>query len=96
VCGLIFDLFYKPGHETRAIELQEDMQKMLDAHFHEDSHERRRFWGTFGNTDMQDPKVQQMYYNSKEHYERLQQLKALVDPSDLFHTSLTVKLPKSD
>lgn len=34
-----------------------------------------------------------MYYDNEDDYRKLQELKAKVDPKDLFHTSLTVKLP---
>jgi hypothetical protein len=33
-----------------------------------------------------------MYYDPAD-YVRLQQLKKEIDPTDIFHTSLTVKLP---
>ena len=36
-----------------------------------------------------------MYYDNEEQYVRLQKLKQQVDPDDLFHTSLTVKVPDS-
>ena len=88
----VFDLFYKPGYEQRAISLQEQMQTILDSYFHNDSHERRMFWGSFGDTNMQKLEVQKMYYDSPEQYERLQDLKHQVDPNDIFHTDMTVKL----
>ena len=68
------------------------MQTILDSHFHNDSHERRMFWGSFGDTNMQKLEVQKMYYDSPEQYERLQDLKHQVDPNDIFHTDMTVKL----
>lgn len=40
---------------------------------------------------MRDPKVVNKYYDSKEDYEILQELKSKVDPKDIFSTLLTVK-----
>jgi hypothetical protein len=34
-----------------------------------------------------------LYYDDPAVYSRLQQLKKKVDPDDLFHSRLTVKLP---
>ncbi len=94
VSGFVFDLFYKPGYEQRAIDLQNEMQDILDKHFHNDSHERRIFPFTFGDTNISNPNIRKMYYDSEEQYKKLQELKKRVDPTDIFHTELTVKLPE--
>ena len=88
----IFDLFYKKGHEKTAVKLQKKMQHLVDTHF-SNGQERRVFWGTFGDTDISNPSVRKMYYDSQFQYKRLQNLKKKVDPNDVFHTELTVQLP---
>jgi hypothetical protein len=92
VCGLSFDVFYDDGREALAIQLQEEMQALVDAHFSPEG-EQRLFWGSFGDTDLSKPAIRDCYYNDPAAYQRLQQLKLQVDPGDLFRTSLTVKLP---
>jgi hypothetical protein len=37
--------------------------------------------------------LEKMYYDSEEQYKKLQELKKRVDPTDIFHTNLTVQLP---
>jgi FAD/FMN-containing dehydrogenase len=88
----IFDLFYRKGYEETAVDLQQKMQIIVDKHF-SGNQEQRVFWGSFGDTDISKNEVRQMYYDSEEQYERLQKLKQLVDPNDIFHTTLTVQLP---
>ncbi len=96
----VFDLFYEERGRDKAIEFQDEMQKIVENHFNEDKQERRMFWGTFDTkgkgvkgsaTDIADPAVRAMYYDSPAQYERLQSLKQEVDPCDIFSTELTVK-----
>jgi hypothetical protein len=94
IFDLSFYLFYTPGNEEKAITLQNDMQDIVDKYFHNDSHERRFFWGSFGDTNISNPNIRKMYYDSEEQYKQLQELKKRVDPTDIFHTELTVKLPE--
>jgi hypothetical protein len=89
-----FELFYTPGNEGKAIDLQKDMQEIVDKYFHNDSHERRSFHATFGDTNISNPDIRKMYYDSEEQYKKLQKLKECVDPDDIFHTDLTVQLPE--
>jgi Berberine and berberine like len=42
---------------------------------------------------MRKPSVVDTFYDSREDYAQLQQLKKKVDPSDIFSTIMTVKLP---
>ncbi|CBN53929.1 MULTISPECIES: FAD-binding protein [Kamptonema] len=88
----VFDLFYRQGFEKAAEELQKQMQNVVDEHF-SGNQELRVFWGSFGDTDITKDDIRKMYYDSKEQYARLQQLKQRVDPNDIFHTTLTVQLP---
>lgn len=88
----MFDLFYEEGGEQRAEEIQNEMQELIDKHYNH-GQEKRLFWGSFGNTNMSERKVVNMYYDSEEQYKTLQELKGKVDPDDLFHTSFTVQLP---
>jgi len=68
------------------------MQDIADKHYN-DSHERRLFAFTFGDTNISNPDIRKMYYDSEEQYKKLQELKKRVDPTDIFHTNLTVQLP---
>lgn len=88
----IFDLFYDDGFKGVAEGLQQEMQNLIDTHF-SGAQEQRLFWGSFGDTDMSKPAVENFYYDNPATYARLQKLKKRVDPDDLFHTSFTVKLP---
>ncbi len=88
----VFDLFYKEGYEQKAITLQNRMQKLIDSHYN-DGNELRVFWGSFGDTNISEKKIREMYYPDVNTYKKLQHIKQEVDSEDLFHTSLTVELP---
>ena len=91
----VFDLFYREGYKSEAQRLQDEMQQLVDDHFSKDQ-EQRVFWGSFGDsndTDISKVEVRQKYYDNEQDYKKLQKLKLRVDPNDIFHTSLTVKLP---
>jgi hypothetical protein len=88
----IFDLFYERGKKSVAAQLQNEMQVLIDTHF-SSAQEQRLLWGTFGDTDITKDAVRNFYYDDPAVYARLQQLKKAVDPDDLFHSRLTVKLP---
>lgn len=45
---------------------------------------------------MTRPEVIKMFYNAGDDYQKLQQLKQEIDPKDVFHTPLTVKLPQQE
>jgi FAD/FMN-containing dehydrogenase len=68
------------------------MQALIDEHFSK-GQELRMFWGSFGDTDISKQEIRSKYYDNEEQYAKLQELKAKVDPNDLFHTEFTVKLP---
>ena len=98
----VFDLFYERGCEKKAIDFQDEMQKIVEDHFNSDGQEQRMFWGTFNTqgqgvigsaNDIRDPAVRKMFYDSEDQYKRLQEIKKQVDPTDIFSTELTVKLP---
>jgi len=89
---LTFDLFYDEGKKQVAEQLQDEMQNLINTHF-SPGQERRLLWGSFGDTDITKETVRNYYYDDAAVYARLQQLKKRVDPDDLFHTPLTVKLP---
>jgi FAD/FMN-containing dehydrogenase len=88
----VFDLFYSDGNEGKADQLQGEMQALIDAHY-SGGQEQKLFWGSFGDPDMTKDMVRNCYYDDATVYARLQQLKKKVDPDDLFHTTMTVKLP---
>jgi hypothetical protein len=92
VFGFVFDLFYSDGNEQQAIDLQNEMQNLINAHY-SGAQEQRLFWGSFGDPDITKDAVRAYYYDKPEVYARLQQLKKKVDPEDIFHSLLTVKLP---
>jgi len=94
VWNFVYDLFYEPGKEQRAIDLQNEMQVIVDNHFNKDKQEKRFFWGTFGNTKMSQNSVQKMYYDDAKQYRDLQMIKEKYDPSNIFHTDLTIQLPQ--
>lgn len=88
----VFDLFHDDNEDAKAeaVALQAEVQTLIDAHF-SGPQEQRLFWGTFGDTDVTNPVVQNYYYDDAARYLRLRQLKTTVDPHDVFHTQLTVK-----
>ncbi|QEL19184.1 FAD-binding protein [Limnoglobus roseus] len=88
----VFDLFYDEEMKPEAERLQGEMQTLIDQHF-SPGQERRLLWGSFGDTDITKDAVRDFYYDDLAVYDRLRELKKKVDPVDLFHTSLTVKLP---
>jgi hypothetical protein len=92
VFTFVFDLFYDAGMASRAEELQGKMQQIIDAEF-SDGQEERLFWGCFGDVDITKPAIRDYYYDDATRYLRLQQLKKRIDPDDIFHSPLTVKLP---
>ncbi len=92
VFGFSFYIFYAEGFEAVAEQLQQELQVIVETDFSPDQ-EQRLFWASFGDTDITKPKVRDFYYDDIEVYKRLQTLKQRVDPDDVFHTSLTVKLP---
>lgn len=94
VWNFVYDLFYQPGKEQRAVQLQNEMQSIVDKHFNKDRQEKRFFWGTFGNTKMSEDSVRKMYYDDEKQYRELQIIKEKHDPSNIFHTDLTIQLPQ--
>ena len=89
----VFDLFYAKRKERKAIKLQKEMQALIDEHYN-DGKELRVFWGSFEDTNIRKTEIRQMYYPDLKVYEKLQKIKKEVDSQDVFHTSLTVKLPE--
>jgi hypothetical protein len=92
VFTFVFDLFYDDDRAGVAEALQDEMQAIIDAQFSA-GQEQRLFWGSFGETDITNESVRNCYYDDVAVYARLQQLKKKVDPDDLFHSRLSVKLP---
>ena len=92
VFGFVFDLFYDTGAEEKAEQLQADMQVIVDSEY-SPAQEQRLFWGSFGDTDMAHEPARQFYYDKSDTYIRSQNLKKKVDPNDLYHSQLTVRLP---
>ena len=88
----VYDLFYDANQKPEAERLQGEMQTLINEHF-STGQEQRLLWGTFGDTDITKVAVRDLYYDDVAAYARLRELKQQVDPDDLFHTSLTVKLP---
>ncbi len=55
----VFDLFHEEDRLTEAENLQDEMQKIIDASYsHGD--EGRLFWGSFGDIDMSQPEGRQL------------------------------------
>ncbi len=96
LCQLVFDVFYRPGHAALAEDLQAEMQELWLQHFPAET--RRMFWGTYEDAgthgaqlDMRQADTVARYDESRKGYEGLRQLKAKLDPGDVFHTSFTVQ-----
>ena len=53
--------------------------------------EKRFLWASFGNVNMLEDSVIDMYYDSREQYKQLQKLKDKVDKDDIFSSLMTVK-----
>lgn len=89
--GIVFDIFYTNDRaKDTALKYQETMRQLLEDEVHEG--EKVRFiWGSYGCTDMS--KVWENYYDNRDLYSRLQDIKKKVDGSDVFHTEFTVQLP---
>ncbi|MBA4191767.1 MAG: hypothetical protein C0467_27625 [Planctomycetaceae bacterium] len=88
----IFDLFYSRGKENVAVQLQTEMEAIVGTDY-SPGQEQKLFWGSFGDPDITKQDVRNCYYDDATFYPRLQQLKQKVDPGDLFHSLMTVKLP---
>jgi hypothetical protein len=93
---LVFDVFYHPGFEGAAEKFQTSMKGLLGQF--SGGVDERMFWGSFEDMgtngvqlDMSVPATQELYYDFGAEYEQLQQIKDYTDPTDLFHTSFTVR-----
>jgi Berberine and berberine like len=89
----VFDLFHEEDRLAEAENLQDEMQKIIDASF-SPGDEGRLFWGSFGDIDMSQQKVVNYYYDDASVYRKLQDLKKRVDPTNLFHSKFSVTLPR--
>ncbi len=92
---LVFDVFHEPSKQAHAVAFQEEMRGLLGEY--SGGEDIRMFWGTFeaANTsgaelDMSKPATQSLYYDPGA-YPRLQEIKTHIDPTDVFHTTFTVK-----
>lgn len=54
---------------------QNQMQTIVNKYYNADGQQKRLFWGSFGITDITDPTIQRMYYNSDKIYAEFQQIK---------------------
>jgi Berberine and berberine like len=97
IVGMVFDVFYEDGHESKAEAFQQTMKGLLGKF--SGGADLRMFWGSFedkgtnGQLDMSLTATQNLYYDSGAEYSRLQQIKKYTDPNDLFHTSFNVQEP---
>lgn len=90
--AVVFDVFYTDGNEAVAVGYQDAMKELLNNTVAEKD-QVRLFWGSFGDTDLNNVWVN--YYDSEDQYKRLQGIKSAVDGMDVFHTEFTVQLPSS-
>lgn len=93
---LVFDVFYEDGYKADAERFQVRMKGLLNEF--SGGADIRMVWGTFEDADtngtqldMRRTPVQDLYYDSPAEYARLKQIKASIDPQDVFHTSFTVQ-----
>ncbi len=92
-----FDIFYdsklEGGAEGKAEFYQKKMQEIVEKEYSAPLGEKLFFWTSYGDLDMTKSSVVTRFYDSKEQYEQLQRLKAKVDPTNVFSSPMTVKLP---
>jgi hypothetical protein len=95
--GFVFDVFYMPAAESRAIDIQDRMQKLLNE---TGGFNRRLFWGSFGRerheTDMSKRFVRDLYFGAEDDYRSVQAIKDKVDPHGIFTTEFTVQNSKQN
>jgi FAD/FMN-containing dehydrogenase len=98
IVGMVFDVFYEDGYESKAEDFQHLMKGLLGKF--SGGADLRMFWGSFEDKgtngqqlDMSLTATQNLYYDSRDEYARLQQIKKYTDPKDLFHTSFNVQEP---
>lgn len=95
---LVFDIFYEDGYESAAEDFQQSMKGLLSEY--SGGLDLRMLWGSFedkgtngAQLDMSLTATQDLYYDSRDEYARLQQIKKYTDPNDLFYTSFNVQEP---
>ena len=92
--GITLDYFYIPptefviDHEQRAL----DFGKEIRANMQNQDH--RMFWAAYDSPDLEKDWPQ--YFESEEKYRRLQHIKQLYDPQNLFQNVMSIPLPTQD
>lgn len=93
---LVFDVFHEKGSEDIAEAFQAEMLALWNQYLPDQK--SRMFWGSYedpdtkgAQLDMSNPDTQSRFYDSPAKYEALKKVKAQVDPTDVFHTTFTVK-----
>ncbi len=101
VVQIVFDVFYSAGRADRAVAYQNEMKQLWEKHLPGETD--RLFWGTYEDAgsggvqlDMNNLNTQSYYYDSPETYRDLQDVKKLVDPENVFHTTFTVQPRSAD
>ena len=96
LAGIVFDVFYEDGYESKAEAFQRSMKGLLGTF--SGAADVRMLWGSFEDEgtngtqlDMSLTATQELYYDSGAEYARLQQIKKYTDFKDLFYTSFTVQ-----
>jgi hypothetical protein len=62
-------------------------------HYSYPAGEKLFFWTSYGDLDMTKQHVVKRFYDNEEQYNELQKLKLKIDPTNLFSSIMTVKLP---
>lgn len=91
---IVFDIFRpnkKSSIET-ATRFQERFQKEIVEVYLTTNPKIVPLWATACDAlDMDKPEVWEQYYDKHEDYYRLREIKAVVDPDDLFHSRFTIR-----
>jgi len=87
-----FDLFRKNQHAAIALEFMDRFKEEIVHEYFATEPEMLLQWASSPeNLDMTDERVWKKYYDNDAHFERLQEIKTRVDPTDLFSSRITIR-----
>jgi hypothetical protein len=91
VFGITTDIFYAdPTQQPLVANVRNEYNGIVLKNLGED---HRMYWGAYGNVSF--PKDVPLYFDSDEKYNRLQGIKACVDPGNLFQHRMSIPLDDS-
>uniref|UniRef100_A0A7S2VE00 FAD-binding PCMH-type domain-containing protein n=1 Tax=Entomoneis paludosa TaxID=265537 RepID=A0A7S2VE00_9STRA len=90
--GIAFDAWDFAGrkgfHEDFLLEFQEKVRRIFGDEDH------RMFWGAYGEPNLAKREDWTKYYESEDQYNRLVDIKTLVDPGNLFYNNMSLPVRK--